>query len=88
MNIERKLSILGVIAIASMFTLGQAPQAPTPCDHALVCDHDGVQALNKGDIAAAIRLFKYEAAHSEDAQDRSQSLSAYNNLGGWPGSPP
>ncbi len=80
MNSERKLSIIGVLAILSIFTFGQAPQAPTPCDRALVCDRNGVQALNKGDIAAAIRLFKYEAAYSEDAQDKLQSVSAYNNL--------
>src|SRR5580704_7676153 len=80
MNSKRKLSIIGLLGILSMFTYGQAPQAPTPCDHAPVCDRDGMQALNKGHIAAAIRLFKYEAAYSEDAQDKSQSLSAYNNL--------
>lgn len=50
------------------------------CRSAASCNELGTHAFRKGDIAAAIRLFKLQVGYAEDAQSKIESALAYNNL--------
>jgi tetratricopeptide (TPR) repeat protein len=79
-TLTRILIAMSMAASLTVVARSQVAEAPRPCERAVACNRDGVRAMNKGDVARATRLFKYEAAYSEDAQDTSQSVVAYNNL--------
>jgi tetratricopeptide (TPR) repeat protein len=50
------------------------------CKSVASCNELGTQAFEKGDIAAAIHLFKQQVGYAEDARDKKESEVAYNNL--------
>ncbi len=81
---QRALACMGPAALFILFIPGIA-QARTsspkpPCDSAASCNQLGTQAFKRGDIPAAIQLFKLQVGYAEDAQDAKQSAAAYNNL--------
>ncbi len=72
------MTVLVLLVLESAQARISAPELS--CGDAISCNRLGTQALKKGDIVEAIRLFKLQVGYAEDAQDAEQSTVAYNNL--------
>lgn len=54
--------------------------AQPPCHGIANCNLLGTEALQKSDAEAAIPFFKAQVGYAEDAQNKGDSIGAYNNL--------
>lgn len=73
------LLFLGMAALP-ISAVAQVEPASSPCKGVANCNQHGTEALRKGDVPAAIRFFKAQVGYAEDAQDKTHSVVAYNNL--------
>jgi hypothetical protein len=79
--VNRLFFFLAALACVSSSAVRRIEPTQAPlCGGAVDCNRRGVDALAGGDTSTAIRLFKAQVGYAEDAQSKTQSLLAYNNL--------
>jgi tetratricopeptide (TPR) repeat protein len=74
--------LMELVFVLPQSTTTQVKATPpdTPCSGVAQCNSLGTESLKRGDIDTAISFFKAQVGFAEDAQNKAESVTAYNNL--------
>jgi tetratricopeptide (TPR) repeat protein len=73
--------VVYAVCVSPLVLKAQAPGATKPqCRGTAECNDQGTTAVKRKELGLAVRLFEAQVGYAEDAEDKSASLLAYNNL--------